>query len=113
MIPYVRQALPEKRPKGAKPVEPPKMCPSCGAKVEREEGAKYIHCVNPDCPAQLRERLRWFCGRNQMDIEHVGDKLVDALCDAGLLKTFADLYRLRMEDLLSLDRMADKSARRM
>ncbi len=110
VIPYVRQAVIEKRPKGAKPIEPPLKCPSCGAKVEREEGAKYLFCVNPDCPAQLRERLRWFCGRNQMDIEHVGDKLVDALADAGLVKTFADLYRLKKEDLLGVERLAEKSA---
>ncbi len=110
VIPYVRQAVPEKRPRGAKPVEPPTHCPSCGAKVEREEGAKYIYCLNPDCPAQFRERLRWFCGRNQMDIEHVGDKLADALAEAGLVKTFADLYRLKKEALLGLERLGEKSA---
>jgi DNA ligase (NAD+) len=110
VIPYVRQAVPEKRPKGAKPIEPPKTCPSCGSKVEKEEGTPYIRCVNPDCPAQFLERLKWFCGRKQMDLENVGDKLVDQLVAKGLVKTFADLYRLKKEDLLELERMGEKSA---
>jgi DNA ligase (NAD+) len=110
VIPYVRQAVPEKRPKGAKPVEPPTKCPSCGAKVEKEAETPYIRCINPDCPAQFRERLKWFCGRKQMDLENIGDKLVDQLVDKGLVKTFADLYRLTKEGLLSLERMGDKSA---
>ncbi|HEX4125729.1 MAG TPA: NAD-dependent DNA ligase LigA, partial [Tepidisphaeraceae bacterium] len=110
VIPYVRQVVPEKRPKGAKPVEPPTTCPSCGSPVEKDADAPYIRCVNPDCPAQFRERLKWFCGRNQMDIEHVGEALADALIDAKLVKTFADLYRLKPEDLIDLERMAEKSA---
>ncbi|MDB5303002.1 MAG: ligase, partial [Phycisphaerales bacterium] len=87
-----------------------KVCPSCGSKVEKEDGTPYIRCVNPDCPAQFRERLKWFCGRKQMDLENVGDKLVDQLVDKGLVKTFADLYRLKKEDLLELERMGEKSA---
>lgn len=110
VIPYVRQAVPEKRPKGARPVEPPVKCPSCGAKVEKEADTPYIRCINPDCPAQFRERLKWFCGRKQMDMENVGDKLVDQLVDKGLVKTFADLYRLTKDDLLGLERMGEKSA---
>ncbi len=66
--------------------------------------------MNPACPAQIRERLAWFCSRNQMDIENIGDALVDQLVDAGLVKTFADLYRLKKEDLLKLERMGEKSA---
>ncbi|MGD0141481.1 MAG: NAD-dependent DNA ligase LigA [Tepidisphaeraceae bacterium] len=110
VIPYVRQAVPEKRPKGAKPIEPPTRCPSCGSKVEKEPDGPYIRCDNPECPAQFRERLRWFCGRGQMDIENVGEALVDQLIDAGLVKTFADLYRIKNEQLLELERMGDKSA---
>jgi len=110
VIPYVRQAVVEKRPKGAKKVEPPSKCPSCGKPVEREADTPYIRCVNPDCPAQFRERLKWFCGRGQMDIENVGDALVDQLVDAGLVKNFADLYRLKKEQVMELERMADKSA---
>jgi DNA ligase (NAD+) len=110
VIPYVRQAVPEKRPKGAKPIEPPTRCPSCGSKVEKEPDGPYIRCDNPECPAQFRERLRWFCGRGQMDIENVGEALVDQLIDAGLVKTFADLYRIKKEQLLELERMGEKSA---
>ena len=110
VIPYVRQAVPEKRPKGAKPVEPPTKCPSCGAKVEKEADTPYIRCINPDCPAQFRERLKWFCGRKQMDLENIGEKLVDQLVDKGLVKTFADLYRLTKDNLLNLERMGEKSA---
>jgi DNA ligase (NAD+) len=110
VIPYVSQAVPEKRPKGAKPVAQPTKCPSCGSKVEKEADGPYIRCVNPECPAQFRERLRWFCGRGQMDIENVGEALVDQLIDAGLVKTFADLYRVTKEQLLELERMGDKSA---
>jgi DNA ligase (NAD+) len=110
VIPYVRQAVAEKRPKGAKAVEPPKKCPSCGKPVEREADTPYIRCVNPDCPAQFRERLKWFCGRGQMDIENIGDVLADQLVDAGLVKSFADLYRLKREQIEKLERMAEKSA---
>jgi DNA ligase (NAD+) len=110
VIPYVREAVPEKRPKGAKVIAQPTKCPSCGSKVEKEPDGPYIRCVNPECPAQFRERLRWFCGRGQMDIENVGEALVDQLIDAGLVKTFADLYRVTKEQLLELERMGDKSA---
>ncbi len=110
VIPYVRQVVPEKRPRGAKPVEPPEKCPSCGFPVEKELDTPYIRCVNPDCPAQFRERLKWFVGRNQMDIENVGEALIDQLIDAGLVKTFGDLYRVKKEQLLELERMGEKSA---
>jgi DNA ligase (NAD+) len=102
VIPYVVEVVKEKRPRGADPIEPPKKCPSCGAKVEKEADTPYIRCVNPACPAQLKERLRWFCGRSQMDIEGLGDKLVDQLVDRGLVKTFADLYRLTPETIANL-----------
>lgn len=111
VIPYIVQAIPEKRPKGAHRIKAPTHCPSCGAPVEKEPGTPYIRCINPACPDQLKERLRWFCGRNQMDIENLGEKLIDQLVEGGMVKTFADLYRLRQEDLAQLDRMADKSAR--
>ena len=110
VIPYVVEAVDEKRPKDAKKINPPKKCPSCGSPVEREKDTPYIRCVNPACHAQLKERIRWFCGRSQMDIEKLGDVLVDQLVDADLVKTFADLYRLRKQDVLGLERMADKSA---
>jgi DNA ligase (NAD+) len=109
VIPYIRQAVPEKRVKGAKQIEPPTKCPSCGSKVEKDEDGPYIRCVNPECPAQFREKLKWFVGRNQMDIENIGEVLVDQLADAGFVKTFADLYRLKHEQLIGLERMGEKS----
>ena len=102
VIPYVVEAVEAKRPKGAKPVEPPKKCPSCGEKVEREADTPYIRCVNPACPAQLKERLRWFCQRGQMDIEGLGDVLVDQLVEGGHVREFADLYKLRAETIAAL-----------
>ncbi|HEX2971930.1 MAG TPA: NAD-dependent DNA ligase LigA, partial [Tepidisphaeraceae bacterium] len=110
VIPYVVQAVPEKRPKDAKDIVPPEKCPSCGATVEREADTPFIRCVNPACPDQLKERIRWFCGRNQMDIDRLGEALVDQLVDHGLVKTFADIYRLTKEQLINLERMGDKSA---
>jgi DNA ligase (NAD+) len=110
VIPYVRQAVPEKRPKHAKKIEPPKHCPSCNSVLVKDADGPYIRCENPACPAQFRERLIAFCGRNQMDIENVGDALVDQLIAAGLVKTFADLYRLNKEQLIELERMGEKSA---
>lgn len=102
VIPYVVEVVINKRPKNAKSIEAPTKCPSCGSKVEKETDTPYIRCVNPACPAQLKERLRWFCGRGQMDIEGLGDKLVDQLVDRELVKTFADLYRLKPDDIATL-----------
>jgi len=110
VIPYLVETVKEKRPKDAKPVEQPTHCPSCGAKVEKEVDTPYIRCVNPACQAQVKERLLWFCGRGQMDIENLGEALIDQLVDRGLVKTFADFYKLKKEDLLQLERMGDKSA---
>jgi DNA ligase (NAD+) len=102
VIPYVVEAVAENRPQGAKPILPPTKCPSCGAKVEKEEDTPYIRCLNPSCPAQLKERLRWFCHRGQMDIEGMGDVLVDQLVEGGYVREFADLYKLKAETIANL-----------
>lgn len=102
VIPYVVQVDTTKRPRNAKPIEPPTKCPSCGEPVEREPDTPYIRCQNPECVAQFKERLKWFCGKSQMDIEGLGDKLVDQLVDRGLVRNFADLYKLKPEDLSTL-----------
>jgi DNA ligase (NAD+) len=115
VIPYVVEAVPEKRPKGAKAIEPPKKCPSCGEKVEQEADTPYIRCVNPACPAQLKERLRWFCQRGQMDIEGLGDVLVDQLVEGEHVREFADLYKLKAETIAGLTsevEQGDKVVRR-
>jgi DNA ligase (NAD+) len=108
IIPQVVSVVTDKRPRGSKPMAPPEKCPACGGVVE-QEGPK-LFCTNPECPAQFRERLNWFVGRGQMDIDGMGEKLVDQLVDAGLVKHFADVFLLKREQLLELERMGEKSA---
>lgn len=110
IIPYIVQAVPEKRPSHAKAIIPPTHCPSCGEPAEKEPDTPFIRCTNPTCPAQLKERIRWFCARNQMNIERLGEALIDQLVDAGLIKTFADIFRLQFKDVVALERMGEKSA---
>jgi DNA ligase (NAD+) len=88
----------------------PKKCPVCGTKVVKDEGGVYIRCPNPECPAQLKERIRYFASRNAMDIEGLGDKLVDQLVDTGLVRSHGDLYRLTVDQLTNLERMGRKSS---
>jgi len=88
----------------------PKLCPVCGSKTKKDENGVYIRCANPDCVGQLKERLRYFAGRGQMDIEHLGPALIDRLIETGLVKNFADLYKLQKSDMIGLERMAEKSA---
>lgn len=88
----------------------PTECPECGTAVVKDEGGVYIRCPNLECPAQLKERIRYFASRNAMDIEGLGDKLVEQLVSAGLIKSYGDLYRLRQEQLLTLERMGKRSS---
>lgn len=110
IIPHVIRVDESKRPEGARPITPPTHCPSCGSLLVREEGEVDWRCLNPECPAQLRERLIWFVGRDQMDIEGLGEKLVVQLVDAGLVTSFGDIYTLeaKAEQVLALERMAQK-----
>lgn len=88
----------------------PEKCPECGTPARKDEGGVYIRCPNIECPAQVREKVRYFATRNAMDIEGLGDKLVDQLVASGLVKNVADLYRLTVEQVTSLERMGKKSA---
>jgi len=88
----------------------PTRCPQCDTALVKDEGGVYIRCPNAECPAQLKERLRYFASRNAMDIEGLGDKLVDQLVESKLVRGYGDLYRLRVEQLLELERMGTKSA---
>lgn len=88
----------------------PTACPVCFAKLVKDEGGAYIRCPNPVCPAQLKERIRYFASRNAMDIEGLGDKLVNQLVDDGLVRGYGDLYRLTEDQLTVLDRMGKKSS---
>ena len=102
IIPQVVHAIVEKRPQGAKPVGRPTACPSCGRPVEKDADSPYVRCINPDCPAQLKQRLEWFAGRKQMYIEGLGEKIVDQLVDAGKVKSIPDLFRLVADDIAGL-----------
>ncbi len=94
IIPQVVRVLKEKRPKSSKAVTRPTECPECGGEVEQDEGGVYLRCINPACPAQLKERLTHFAGRHQMDIEGLGEVMVSKMVDKGWLKSFADIYAL-------------------
>lgn len=96
----------ERLPKFAFPTE----CPECGGRVEQDDGGVYIRCMNMDCPAQVKERVQYFASRNAMDIDGLGDKLVEQLVSAGLVRRFADLYRLTSEQLQELERMGQRSS---
>ena len=91
----------------------PTECPECQTPVVKDEGGVYIRCPNVECPAQVKERLQYFASRNAMDIEGLGDKLVDQLVESGLVKNYADLYRLQEDKVAALDRMGDISARNL
>jgi DNA ligase (NAD+) len=110
IIPQVVEVIKEQRPAGTASFKPPKKCPNCGSAVAKDEDGVYIRCLNPDCFGQLKERLRYFAGRDQMDIENLGPALIEQLVEAGLVENFADLYKLQKSDLLTLERMAEKSA---
>ena len=88
----------------------PEICPECGSPVFREEGEAAIRCTNPDCPAQLLRNLIHFCSRDAMDIEGLGDAVLEALVNNGLIKSAADIYSLNAPDIASLERMGNKSA---
>jgi DNA ligase (NAD+) len=88
----------------------PTHCPECHTPVVKDENGVYIRCPNPVCPAQVKERVRYFASRGAMDIEGLGDKLVDQLVEADVVKTYGDLYRLTLETLTGLERMGKKSS---
>jgi DNA ligase (NAD+) len=113
IIPHVVRVELEKRSGGEKPFQFPAECPVCHGDVGRDEGGVYIRCLNPSCPAQLKERLHFFASRRAMDIEGLGPALIDQLVDTGIIKSLTDLYLLTEEQLRDLERMGDKSARKI
>ncbi len=111
IIPHIVRVEKHERTRTLRPFVFPETCPSCGTKLVRDEGGVYIRCPNlQHCPAQIRERLLYFASRNAMDIEGLGEKLVDQLVSKNLVRTYGDLYRLKMEDLIELERMGRKSS---
>lgn len=110
IIPEVLRVVAEKRIGDEKEVEIPNVCPECGWRVERQGEEAAIRCTNPHCPALGREGLIHFVSRDAMNIDGCGPSVINALLDAGLVRDAADLYSLRKEDLLKLERMGEKSA---
>lgn len=114
IIPHVVRVEAHER-KGSPPkFSFPTVCPECSTPLVRDEGGVYIRCPNVEsCPAQLKERIRYFASRNAMDIEGLGDKLVDQLVEQELVRSCGDLYRLDAHRLAKLERMGEKSARNL
>ncbi len=110
VIPEVVKLILEKRTGQEKEFVMPSECPVCGSKVFRPEGEVVSRCNSLTCPAQVKERIRHFASRDAMDIEGLGPAIIDQLVEKGLIKDFSDLYFLKREDLISLERMAEKSA---
>lgn len=113
VIPKIAKVIDDKehpRPRDLKDFEMPKQCPVCGTDVVRTEGEVDYRCVNANCPAKLRETILHFASRGIMNIDGMGEALVNQLTERGLVKNVADIYKLTKLDLLSLERMGDKSA---
>ena len=110
VIPHVVRVEKHLREGHSPPWAFPTECPECGTAAVKDEEGVYIRCPNVDCPARCRERLRFFASRGAMDIEGLGDKLVEQLVSTGLVKDYADLYALTPEQLEPLERMGKKSA---
>ena len=111
VIPHVLKVV--KHGTEEKPFKMPTHCPVCGTRVHRAEGEVAYRCVNVSCPARMRESVIHFASRHAMNIDGLGEKIVDQLLDKGLVKDFADLYKLDLETLANLERMAEKSAQNL
>ncbi len=111
IIPHVLRVELERRDGGEREFTFPTHCPECGTEVIQDEGGVYIRCPNPNCPARLRESLRFYASRQALDIEGLGIKLIEQLVARGLVQGLADLYRLaeKKTELLNLERMGEKS----
>jgi DNA ligase (NAD+) len=111
VIPKVTKVIDDQEhPRGHKRFHMPESCPVCGTKVVRTEGEVDYRCVNANCPAKLRETILHFASRGVMNIDGMGDALVTQLTERGLVENVADIYKLSKDNLLSLERMGDKSA---
>jgi len=110
VIPQVVSVVSARRPPGARPWRMPKHCPECRSEVVRLEGEAVTRCPNLDCPAQLRNNLLHLAGRGALDVDGLGDKLVDQLVAGGHVKRVSDLYRLDAATLLGLERIGERSA---
>jgi len=110
VIPHVVRVEKHLRQGTLRKWHPPTECPECGTGIVKDPDGVYIRCPNVDCPARMRERLKFFASRGAMDVEGLGDKLVEQLVATGLVRDYADLYGLTVADLEPLERMGKKSA---
>jgi DNA ligase (NAD+) len=112
VIPKVSEVIREKRPRGSKPFKMPNKCPECGSRISRPEDEANYYCENSECPAQVRARIGHFAHRGAMDIEGLGEALVDQLVSLGFIQSHADLYELhkKRDRLVQLERWGEKSA---
>jgi len=110
IIPQVVAVVSKEKKGRSRPYRPPTKCPECGGPVVREADEVYLRCGNLDCPAQLKERLRYFASRNAMDVENLGPAVIEQLVDKGLVKDPSDLYSLAKDQLEALERMGEKSS---
>ena len=110
VIPEVVKVISEERPPDAQSFKMPKNCPVCGTELVRPEGEKVTRCPNPDCFASRTRGIQHFAGKSGMDIDGLGEKIVQQLVEVGLVKDVSDLYRLTEDDLISMERFAEKSA---
>ncbi len=110
VIPEIIEVLSGKRPNDSSPFKIPKKCPVCGSDTFKAEGEVVTRCPNPVCDARLKESLKHFVSKRAMNIEKVGDKLIDLFVDKGIIHSFSDLYKIEKDQILSLDRQGEKSA---
>ena len=110
IIPHIVRVEKHERKRSLPKFQFPTTCPACDTKLVKDEGGVYIRCPNLRCAAQVKERIRYFATRNAMDIEGLGDKLIEQLVNDGLVRSYGDLYRLTKQQLVNLERMGDKSS---
>jgi DNA ligase (NAD+) len=109
VIPEIVQVILDKRPANSKPFKLPLTCPTCGKPVQRLDEEVVSRCVNSLCPSIFKESLKHFAARRAMNIEKVGDRLIETLVDQGLVESYSDIYKLKKEALLNLERQGEKS----
>jgi len=111
VIPHVMKVVKEGKPR--REIVVPERCPECHSRIHKDPEEVAYRCVNASCPAKRKESLLHYAGRHAMNIDGLGDKVVDQLVDKGLVKDFADLYELKLDKVAALDRMAEKSAQNL
>ncbi len=111
VIPKIVSVVLDERPKNSKPTKPPEFCPVCKSKINKPENEVALYCENPECPAQIKARLIHFASRGAMDIEGLGDALIDLFVDKGFIKHFSDIYHLKdkRSELIKIERLGEKS----